>query len=277
MNSLSKIIRGDVVEHTNTHRRGCVVEVGRTHPDGSIEYRVRPAQDAHYDIQFTEWNSAHLRRVPHRDPYRRYLALIDIEEDPAKQARRQHPPEASRRHWAQRSRMSGPWLPGAVWDKLYWRLSNLRQRDPNGAYVSYDLGRVAWERAAIDCLRRRERAARWWYTGTERQSAEKCTCGAWNTLSAVHLAYCKATGSQPKSMANPTLDEKLSITGLQRLYRELESTRGFHVEARQAELINAIPVLLQIAEASKALEPELACLQGPLSLRLRKVLGTVRQ
>ncbi len=25
----------------------------------------------------------------------------------------------------------------------------------------------------------------------------KCTCGAWNTFSTVHLSYCKATGSKP--------------------------------------------------------------------------------
>ncbi len=155
------IISGDVVEHTNSHRRGCVVEVGRTHHDGTTEYRVRPAQADRFGTELTWWNSAHICRVVRRDPFRRYLALVAIEDDSVKQERRQQPPEG-RRNWALRGRAFGPWLPEAVWEKLYWRLSNQQHLDPHGAYVSYDLGREAWKKAAIDCLERRDRSAFWW-------------------------------------------------------------------------------------------------------------------
>ncbi len=157
---MNTILPGDVVEHTNSHRRGCVIEVGRAHRDGTTEYHVRPAQDDWFG-GLTWWNSAHVRRVPRRDPFRRYLAMVAIEDDPAKQARRQQAPEG-RRRWRRRGRSFGPWLPDDVWDKLYWRLSNQRRLDPSGAYVHYDLGREAWERASIDCLERRDRAARRW-------------------------------------------------------------------------------------------------------------------
>jgi len=159
---MNTIISGDVVEHTNSSRQGCVVEIGRTHSDGTTEYRVRPAQDDRFDIQLTWWNSAHIRRIPRRDPFRRYLALIAIEDDLAKQERRQDPPRASHQCWAYRGRKFGPWLPDTVWEKLYWRLCNQQRYDPGGAYVYYDLGRGAWEKAAIECLERRDRAARWW-------------------------------------------------------------------------------------------------------------------
>lgn len=159
---MSTIIPGDVVEHTNSHRRGCDIKVGRTHRDGTIEYHVRPAQDDRFDIQLTWWNSAHICRVPHRDPFRRYLALITIEDDPARKERRQQPPNGHRRRWGRRGGTFGPWLPAKVWEKLYWRLTNQRRRDPSGAYVHYDLGREAWEEAAIECLQRRDRATHWW-------------------------------------------------------------------------------------------------------------------
>lgn len=161
---MKELILGDVVEHTNSRRRGCIVEIGHTHRDETTEYRVRPARDDHFNIQLTWWNSAHIRRVPWKDPFRRYLLLIAIEDDPTKQERRHHPPEGHP-HWARRARMFGPWLPEAMWQKLYWRLCNLRGHDPSGAYVHYDLGREAWKKAAIECLERRDRAARWWYMG----------------------------------------------------------------------------------------------------------------
>lgn len=41
-------------------------------------------------------------------------------------------------------------------------MSNQRRHDPSGAHVHYDLGRKAWEKAAIDCLERRDQAAHWW-------------------------------------------------------------------------------------------------------------------
>ena len=162
MNAMNTIIPGDVIEHTNSHRRGCIIEVGRTHPDGTTEYHVRPAQDDRFDIQLTWWNSAHIRRVVRRDPFRRYLALIAIEDDPARQERRQHPPDSRRRRWGHRGRTFGPWLPDKIWEKLYWHLSNQQRHDPGGAYVHYDLGREAWGKAAIECLERRDRAAHWW-------------------------------------------------------------------------------------------------------------------
>jgi len=90
------------------------------------------------------------------------MVLIAIEDDLARQERRQHSPDAERRHWARRGRTFGPWLPDTVWEKLYWRLCNQQRHDPGGAYVHYDLGRGAWEKAAIECLERRDRAARWW-------------------------------------------------------------------------------------------------------------------
>jgi len=160
---MNTIICGDVIEHTNSHRQGCVIEVGRTHRDGTTEYHVRPARDDKFGHSPTWWNSVHVRRVARRDPYRRYLALIAAEDDPGRQARRQLPPGVSRRRWARRGGTFGPYLSNKVWDALFWRLCNQHQLDPSGAYVHYDLGRAAWEKASIDCLERRERAARWWF------------------------------------------------------------------------------------------------------------------
>lgn len=155
------IIPGDVVQHTSTRRVACVVQIGRTHSDGTIEYEVRPAQnrDGALDLDLRWWNSAHIRRMPRRDPYRRYLALAAREDDAASQARRQHPPNNARGRWRQRARYFGPWISSEVWENLYWKLSNTMCRDPSGARVWYNLGRESWERAALDCLERRDRAA----------------------------------------------------------------------------------------------------------------------
>lgn len=57
------IIFGDVVEHTNSHRLGCVVEVGRTRHDGTTEYRVRPIRADGFGIELVWWNSGHVRLV----------------------------------------------------------------------------------------------------------------------------------------------------------------------------------------------------------------------
>lgn len=160
---MKTILCGDVLEHTNSHRRGCVVEVGRTYRDGTTEYHIQPSRDARFDTKPIWWNSAHVRRVPRRDPYRRYLALVAIEDCPAKQQRRQHPQEGHR-SWARRGRTFGTWLPDTAWDKLFWRLRNQQKLDPSGEYVHYDLGRSSWEKAAVECLERRDRASCWWYT-----------------------------------------------------------------------------------------------------------------
>jgi hypothetical protein len=157
--SIDAIILGDVVEHTNSRRRGCVIGIERANPDGTIEYRVRPARDATGDIDVTSWNSARVARVAHRDPHRRYIAMVAAEDSLARRGRR--PPPEGRREWAILVRMFGPNLPDVAWDRMYWRLTNLRHIDPGGAYVAYDLGRGSWGRAAIDCLERRDRAARW--------------------------------------------------------------------------------------------------------------------
>lgn len=166
------VLLGDVVEHTNSHRRGCVVEVGRTHRDGTIEYRVRPGRDDRLGSDLTWWCSAHVRRVVRRDPYRRYLALVAVEDDPTRKEAWRLLPSDGRHHWRRRYWRFGPWLPDAVWDKMYWRLNNQRTIDAGGSWVSYDLGRAAWILAGIDCLDRRERAARWWMTRDEHADVE---------------------------------------------------------------------------------------------------------
>lgn len=156
------IIPGDVVQHANTRMLACIVRLGRTCNDGTVEYEVRPAQERGGDLDLRWWNSARVRRVPRRDPYRRYLALVAVEDDVVKQERRQRAPDGERRHWRHRARRFGPWVPDKVWKSLYWKLSNTMRLDPGGALVHYSLGREPWEGAAIDCLERRDRAARHW-------------------------------------------------------------------------------------------------------------------
>jgi hypothetical protein len=161
---LDSIIPGDVVEHANSGRRGCVVEVGMASLDRTTEYRVRPAWSLSgptRDADLIWWRSTQIRRVPARCPHRRYLAMVAVEDDFLSQERRQRPPDG-RSSWACRRRAFGPWLPEAAWDKLRWRLINRMRIDPSGQYVHYSLGRDSWERAANDCLRRSDRAALWW-------------------------------------------------------------------------------------------------------------------
>ena len=47
-----------------------------------------------------------------------------------------------------------------------------------------------------------------------------------------------------------TSNDKLSIAELQQLGRDLEDARGVHLEARQAELLDAVPMLFEIAVAA---------------------------
>jgi hypothetical protein len=151
---------GDVVRHTNSHRVGVVLEVGRTHPDGTVEYRVLPVPRS-YDYESddrTWWNSRHVERDPLRrsDPYRRYLALCAFEDDHARQVAR-----ATHRNHG-RVRRFGGWISEQVWDTMYWRLNNRRQLLPSGEHVSITLGREHWRAAAMDCLDRRKRAGDYW-------------------------------------------------------------------------------------------------------------------
>ena len=151
----TRLYTGDVVQHTNTRHLGIVLEIGRTHRDGSVEYLVRtncpgePTDETYW--RKTEWNSQHVERVPGRDPYRRYLTLCTIEDDPVGHARRAVHPK-------RRVRRDGGWLPEALWEKMYWRLTNRHRLLPAGGYVSYSLGREHWEKARNDCLTRRDRS-----------------------------------------------------------------------------------------------------------------------
>lgn len=141
------IISGDVVEHTNTRRVAIVLETKRVR-DGTIECRVEPIPNP--DPHPIWWNSSHVRQVPRRDPYRRYLAMRDAEDDELRRIRRL-------RH--RRARYGyGPFLTEIAWEKAYWRLCNLRDILPGGMGTSRDTGRLHWIGAATDCLNRRDRA-----------------------------------------------------------------------------------------------------------------------
>ncbi len=104
-------------------------------PSGA-EHRARSAPSQVFDS-----------RVPGRDPYRRYLAMREAEDDPRLQARRRAHPRAR----------YGVHLPPGAWQKMFWRLSNLMRIGPDGRWTSRDLGRQRWEGAADDCLERRDR------------------------------------------------------------------------------------------------------------------------
>lgn len=155
---MDDVLVGDVVRHLNSGRIGSVLEVGRAHADGTIEYRIQLARDARKeDLSVDEvplddeiwWNSRRIVRVPRRDPYRRYLAMREAEDSPERKIRRA-------RH---RGHRSGGLLHEAAWDHAYWQLSNLQHRGPAGELTYRNLGRAHWERAAQDCLDRRDRSA----------------------------------------------------------------------------------------------------------------------
>lgn len=71
------------------------------------------------------------------------------------------------------------------------------------------------------------------------------------------------------------MSDKPSIAELQRLQPYGDHDVHSMAVAR-AKLVNAAPVLLEIAAAALALGPELVYLQGPLSERLREALLKVR-
>jgi hypothetical protein len=165
---LSDVLLGDVVEHIDTRLRACVVDIRRAQDGDVTQYYVQPAcdhPDCDCDLGRQWWRSHHARRVPCRDPYRRYLAMVAAEDDPERQQRRQQAPgtpgDVERRSWRIRAKSFGPYLPEALWEKAYSRLCRLRRIDPVGAWSGYDLGREHWRIAANDCLDRRDRAARW--------------------------------------------------------------------------------------------------------------------
>ncbi len=155
--STTIIYTGDVLRHTSSRRVGVVLEVGRTHRDGSTEYRVRLVSHPDRGLAEIWWNSLRVERVERRDPYRRYLALCAVEDTHVKQARRASHPRP-------RVRRNGGWLPEQVWETMYWCLSNRRRLLPSGEPVHYPLGRDHWDRAAVDCLERRDRAGHFWMT-----------------------------------------------------------------------------------------------------------------
>jgi hypothetical protein len=108
------VYTGDVVRHVNSGSIGIVLEIGRTHRDGST-----------------------------------------AEDDLAGQARRAA-------HRSLQIRRDGGWFPEKLWEKMFWRLTNRRRLLPQGGYVSFPLGRDHWDVAALDCLERRDRSARYW-------------------------------------------------------------------------------------------------------------------
>ncbi len=160
------ILPGDVVRHRPTARFGIVGSIGATDRLGTTTYQIglcadpiRPAGlDAPSDVgSFGEawWTSDDVTRVPHADPYRRYLAMRAVEDDPGHQARR------IQRQRLRRERRDGAdrgVLPAAAWDRAYWRLCHLQRRAPDGRWSYRPLGRAHWRDAAIDCLARRDRA-----------------------------------------------------------------------------------------------------------------------
>lgn len=147
------IIPGDAIRHHGSRRDGIVLQVGKIHPDDTVEYLVR-SQWEDGQIDETWWNSARIARVPWRDPYRLYLAMC-WREDNIVQRLGQH------------SRIFAN-----AWDQLYWRLVDRRRMGPGGTLIrpadgpdgsrgsSYDPARAHWERAAIDSLDRRDARGR---------------------------------------------------------------------------------------------------------------------
>lgn len=134
------LVVGDVVRHDNSMRRGSVTCVrDRGLSDGSVELDVVSREDGGRD--HTQWNSAQITRVSPWElrgcPYRRYLAMCAVED-----------------------RAGHTLLPCVAWERVFWRLSNERVRDAYGEMAWVDLGRSHWERAALDCLDRRDTANR---------------------------------------------------------------------------------------------------------------------
>lgn len=165
------VLCGDVVSRTDTGSVGVVLET-RPNGDGAVECLIyvstRGSEEwVEYDTSRNPvwwaralwdrawWDSRHIRQVPRRDPYRRYLAMRAAEDDDRLRERRLGHLD---RRMRQRRFGYGPYLSEAAWQKAYWRLRNLRKIDPCGMFVGLDLGREHWIDAANDCLDRRDRA-----------------------------------------------------------------------------------------------------------------------
>ena len=146
--STDPIIPGDVIIHHGSGRIGSVLAIGHVHRDVNVKYQIRPSVDLDQDPRCHWWSSTQVYRAAVRDPYRRYLAMCDAEDDAHRRARR----SAHQRY------RSGEYLPEAAWNKVFWRLVNLRRSGPDGMLCHHDLGRQHWEAAANDCLDRRDRS-----------------------------------------------------------------------------------------------------------------------
>jgi hypothetical protein len=171
-----EIMSGDVVRHTNSGRIAVVVEIGRTHRDGTIEYRVHVDSDDEEEDAW--WNSAHARRVRGRDPYRRYLAMRDAEDDVDRQLRRSDRPVLGR----------GVLLPALAWERIRWRLVNLRRALPSRTRTTLrDLGRGHWIAAADDCLSRQYRARD---RSPRTNDSDVCPACGWRAHTGLRCTEC---------------------------------------------------------------------------------------
>jgi hypothetical protein len=155
------VIPGDVVVHANSGRSGVVVQTGKIHADATVEHLVWSPSRGDEEVDMTWLNSRHLRLAA-RGPYRRYLALVALEDDGSRRIRRSRRPH---------SRHGGSLTPEA-WDQMYWHLCNRRRLRPDGQTTYRDLGRERWNAAAIDCLERRDHARQTSWLDAEGRSRE---------------------------------------------------------------------------------------------------------
>ncbi len=163
------ILPGDVVRHRPTSRAGVVLSIETTDRRGRTTYQIGLCADL-VDLASPDklgdvgssgeawWTSGDVTRVPHVDPYRRYLAMRAVEDDPGHRARRIQRQRLRPSRRGRRGREDLGFLPAAAWDQAYWRLCHLQRRAPDGRWSYRPLGRAHWRDAAIDCLARRDRA-----------------------------------------------------------------------------------------------------------------------
>lgn len=169
------IVPGDVVDHANSRRRGIVVRVGRICPDATVEHLVRASSQVDRDTWEedgeTWWNSGRLHLV-RRGPYRKYLAMVALEDDADRRVRRGRRP---------RQRYGGSLAP-STWDAMYWRLCNSRRVGIDGQTTYVDLGRERWSVAAVDCLERRDHAQHTSWLDSAGRSLEASSSSPFESL-----------------------------------------------------------------------------------------------